>query len=113
MTAITADMMLPDFYDASGPDFTPSTSDYAALNTLLAQSGSVVEVKLGLAGIDLTKFLANCAIVKLCNSSNFNSYSGWAVFAEFSYPTVQTGNTGFVFSDSLKAVEINWFFNTV
>ena len=34
MTAITADMMLPDFYDASGPDFTPSTSDYAALNTL-------------------------------------------------------------------------------
>ena len=73
----------------------PTASDVAAWNTLLSPlpagyTATTYNVKLGVWGGDLTKFLVDCAIVNACkpNLNLYNTYDGWALGADVSFSNV-------------------------
>ena len=59
----------------------PSTKDLAAWTTISPlTAGGNVATKVGLFGIDLTDFLADCAMASaVCTEKDFKKFSGWAI----------------------------------
>lgn len=112
MATIDAASTLQDLFDLSVANFQPSTADFSAWKSLPnnQSTNTLVTIDVGLTGIDLTKFLADCTTVTLCDENSYGKYSGFAIAGSFQAKSaVPNGSiTAFVFGDSFDIVAAMW-----
>ena len=92
----------------------PSSSDVGEWTKLTPATGDAVfTTKVGLLGVDLTDFLANCATAtKGCYVPDYDEFTGWAIGVEWTAASAPaTDMSGVVFEDKKMLVVNAWNFN--
>ena len=91
---ISATSPLTDVYLAHIANFEPNTGDLAKWSPLTAPStDSNVKAKIGLFGVELTAFLADCALATTnCKSADYTNYNGWAIGIQWTATADPTAN---------------------
>ena len=112
MTTIVAASTLVDVFNAHYAKWIPSPTDTAAWKTLTAATGDAkVVTTVGLFGIDLAAFLADCALATTnCKSADYADYNGWGAGVSWTATSVPTDadfdTVSFV--EDLLLVGVSW-----
>ena len=119
---VDADTTLAELWTEYNPSFVATAAEIEAWNTLdvvgtiarlragkLSAPGAdnTVVTYVGLFGVDLTDFLADCETSDDCDPADYDVYTGWAVGVNWS-GTPANPIDGVVFTDSLWSVQVTW-----
>lgn len=115
MTAIAADSALADVFAAQ--DWAPSTTDLDAWTTLNpATDDTRVVTDLGLFGVDLTDFLADCTTAtSSCKPADYDNFNGWGIGLLWSKGAGTIANGEFdqvLLVETLVLAEVEWITNS-
>ena len=112
MTTIVAASTLDQVFNAHYAKWIPSPTDTAAWKTLTAATGDAkVVTTVGLFGIDLAAFLADCALATTnCKSADYADYNGWGAGISWTGTSVPTDADydSVSFVEDLLSIGVNW-----
>ena len=112
---ITKDSTLSQVFEESKKSFTPTSSDVGEWTKLTPATGDAVfTTKVGLLGVDLTDFLANCAkATKRCHVPDYDNFTGWAIGIEWTAASasITSDVNGVTFEDQSMFVMNVWNLN--
>ena len=105
-TSSTADVMTK--YNT----WAPSTTDLTAWKTLTpVTSDTDTVMKVGVFGVDLADFLADCVTAQgttKCVSKDYDNFNGWAVGISWTTTSTSTAVRGVCFSDTKICAELTF-----
>ena len=105
---IGADTSLADVILATIDDYVPTETDLDVW-TELEGANTNITTKTGLAGFELTDFLANCAkATENCDVAHYEKYNGWARGIEWTASAESSSADTVVFEDTKVLVYIVW-----
>ena len=105
---IGKDTTLADVVLATIADYEPTETDLDVWTELEGASTNIT-TKTGLAGFDLTDFLANCAkATENCDVADYEKYNGWARGIEWTASAEPGSADTVVFEDTKVLVYVMW-----
>ena len=112
MTTIVAASTLDQVFAAHYAKWVPNATDTAAWKTLTAATGDKnIVTTIGLFGIDLAAFLADCALATTnCKSADYADYNGWGAGISWTGTSVPTDADydSVSFVEDLLSIGVNW-----